>query len=606
MGNSGVGALPRSVLILAGIENGPYRYRVVNLAEELRLLGIPATVLHHHDEQALQAAADHELVIFQRVPFDDYVGRLVSRARNAGALAIFGIDDLLFEPAHPPPFLAGLDRGETENWLHMVRAYRQLFDMCDAFLGSTQVLAQAATELGKPSFVHRNALSQELIDRSRAAAAGVKRSEQVRLGYFSGTRTHARDFAVLSPVLARVLLARPQARLQLVGALTLPRELERFNGRIERAPVVPWRALPALLAQADINLAPLELDERFCHAKSELKWFEAAVAGVPTVATPTEPFKLAIRDGENGFLARTEEQWERALLALVDDPGMRTRVANAALADALTHYGPAASVRRLEPTLRSLNGLRPQRDLRGGPRISSMDVAGLKASGMGIGQAAIEPFSAIAGPDQLAVREASVGIQGARTASQAFDCPAGLLYRIDLLVGTHRRLNAHDIHLRLIETRTQKQLAHASADAANACDNAWMQFEFGPVALAVDTGLTFLVEAPAALHTEGLAVWLEPSLSGRGRAADRDKLDLTFRTFLHPPGWAPAQPARDPKHPLEERVERLENQLAAARFEIVALQRQVEAVARAKLGMNGLRGTLPYKAARKIYRMIKP
>src|SRR5438045_2951691 len=197
-------------------------------------------------------------------------------------------------------------------------------------LGELRLLGHPAAALGKTSFVHRNALSQELIDISEIARLARRPAGTVRLGYFSGTRTHSLDFGAIASAIANVLVKRPAVRLEVVGPLELPPALGPFSERIHRRPVVPWRDLPALLSGVDVNLAPLELDERFCHAKSELKWFEAAVAGVATIASPTEPFRYAIRDGENGMLAETPEQWDSRLLALVEHGALRAPASGAA------------------------------------------------------------------------------------------------------------------------------------------------------------------------------------------------------------------------------------------------------------------------------------
>ena len=79
----------------------------------------------------------------------------------------------------------------------------------------------------------------------------------------------------------------------------------------------------------------------FTNCKSELKYFEAAIAGTITVATPTEPFARAIVDGENGFLA-TAWQWGdklRAACAVVDNPGRYAAIAKRGFELVQRNYG---------------------------------------------------------------------------------------------------------------------------------------------------------------------------------------------------------------------------------------------------------------------------
>ena len=101
------------------------------------------------------------------------------------------------------------------------------------------------------------------------------------------------------------------------------------------------------MARFDINLAPLEVGNLFCEAKSELKFFEAALVDVPTIASPTGPLRRAIRQGETGLLATTPSDWFDTLTSLVDDFGLRNRIAAAALREVWWTFGPecrAASI----------------------------------------------------------------------------------------------------------------------------------------------------------------------------------------------------------------------------------------------------------------------
>ena len=53
---------------------------------------------------------------------------------------------------------------------------------------------------------------------------------------------------------------------------------------------MPWRKLPEIQVQFDINLAPLEIDNPFGQSKSEIKYVEAALLRVPTIASPSDSY----------------------------------------------------------------------------------------------------------------------------------------------------------------------------------------------------------------------------------------------------------------------------------------------------------------------------
>ena len=112
-----------------------------------------------------------------------------------------------------------------------------------------------------------------------------------------------------------------------------------------RLRAVPWTELPALLAEVDVNLAPLDVTP-FTEGKSAIKWLEAALVGTPTLATATAPFRDAIDDGRTGLLVPPGGDWAGPLARIVDDADLRATLGQAAREAGLAELGPEVQADR--------------------------------------------------------------------------------------------------------------------------------------------------------------------------------------------------------------------------------------------------------------------
>jgi glycosyltransferase involved in cell wall biosynthesis len=77
--------------------------------------------------------------------------------------------------------------------------------------------------------------------------------------------------------------------------------------------------------RAEIGIAPL-VDNRFNQSKSNLKFVEYSVIGMPTVASRVAPYENAIEDGKNGFLVSSPEEWYLALKGLLGNETNRKSI----------------------------------------------------------------------------------------------------------------------------------------------------------------------------------------------------------------------------------------------------------------------------------------
>ncbi len=141
----------------------------------------------------------------------------------------------------------------------------------------------------------------------------------------------------------------PNVRIRLVGEIDLgdfPR-LAALAERIEQSGLLDYEAMLRDMARCDVTIAPLEPNNPYCEAKSELKYFEGSLTGSVVVASPTAPFLAAIDNGRTGFLATTTRQWFEALARLLDDPDLLSGMNAAARADVRRRYHAAVAARSL-------------------------------------------------------------------------------------------------------------------------------------------------------------------------------------------------------------------------------------------------------------------
>jgi O-antigen biosynthesis protein len=308
-------------LIFSGVRGDTRRYRALHLFQQMTMLGIPTRVTHLVDPALPRLIEEANLIIVHRAAANPSLERALQAARKRGSLVLADTDDLIFDPQafefiNNPEFC---DPVRTQLYREEILRHRRTLELCAGALVSTEYLAGQVEKLGIPARVHRNAASLEMWKLGRRPdQKNAPSPERFVIGYASGSPTHNRDFALIQPVLQDFLARHPQVELRLIGFLDLDASWKAFHGRVRHDPFLPWRELPAWLADLDLNLAPLEANNPFSLSKSEIKWLEAALVSVPTIASRTPAFEHAIHTGENGWLAESQDDWAQALQQSLD------------------------------------------------------------------------------------------------------------------------------------------------------------------------------------------------------------------------------------------------------------------------------------------------
>lgn len=273
---------------------------------------------------------------------------LIKYAQKNGIKVLFDIDDLVFD--YDDLFLVSDTVGEKNllYWLGYIWGIRRIAKKVDGFLTTNDFLGEKLKRsFNKPYKVIKNSLNQGQIKVSEKYVKN-KTHDGFRIGYFSGSPTHVKDFKVVELDLIRFLNAHNNAVLRVVGDMDFSLEMKKLIklGKVQVEGKVDYLELQRLISEVDVNIAPLVIND-FTNCKSELKFFEAAIVETTTIASPTYTFKNAITDGKNGFLAQPGE-WYDKLEYLYKHPKENQKIAKVAKEYALKHYYGKEFLREVE------------------------------------------------------------------------------------------------------------------------------------------------------------------------------------------------------------------------------------------------------------------
>lgn len=147
-----------------------------------------------------------------------------------------------------------------------------------------------------------------------------------------GSRSTVPYLRLLDPVWPAVATAgNPKFVLSVVGGSHKTPNVETHSE--------PWRLEreKEVLRTFDIGVMPLP-DDEWSKGKCGLKILQYMATGVPVVASRVGVNPQIIRDGENGFLASSIDEWTEKLLRLASDPDLRTSMGRAGRATIESDY----------------------------------------------------------------------------------------------------------------------------------------------------------------------------------------------------------------------------------------------------------------------------
>jgi glycosyltransferase involved in cell wall biosynthesis len=338
------------------------RFRIEQWEPALRAEGI---------EISYSAFSDHELgellkergAFAQSARLTAALGRRLREARRAGAFDLVYVfrEGALLGPALAErllawsgvPFVFDFD---DSVWVRYVSPANPLFSWL-RFPGKTATLCRLArVVLAGNAFLAsyarrfnpRVSLVPTTIDTERYSPS-LRRPGSVPVIGWTGSYSTARYLEALRPALQR-LGRRHEFRVVVVGAPGLVVDGVDVDVR-------PWRAASEVADLADIDIGVMPLDDtEWERGKCGLKALQYMALGIPAVVSPVGVNTEIVRDGENGLLASSDEEWELALERLLADAGLRRRLGDAGRATVEARYSARVHAPRVAAVFRDALG----------------------------------------------------------------------------------------------------------------------------------------------------------------------------------------------------------------------------------------------------------
>ena len=248
----------------------------------------------------IQQARRHDVVVlFKTIGFSSLELALL---RRANPRIVFDFDDAVMfrEQKYRRPL-------DGENF----RKFLRTADHCAAIVAGNDFLACFGQAAGRPTIVLPTS-----IDLAKYRLKQTSDGLGLTIGWLglSDGLPYLRD---IQPALKRLTQHFPGLRLKVIS----DNPLQLKDVAVENE---PWRldSEQANLASFDIGIMPL-WDSLWTRGKCGYKILQYMAAGVPVVASDVGFNDEIISPGENGYLARTEDEWVQGIGSLVRSAELR-------------------------------------------------------------------------------------------------------------------------------------------------------------------------------------------------------------------------------------------------------------------------------------------
>lgn len=268
-------------------------------------------------------ANDYDFIFIQRECFMLGTSYFEKRFSESRAKLFFDFDDSIW-------LLDVSNANKAFAWLKNPDKTSKIISFSDVVLAGNAYLAEYAKQFNRNVKIIPTTI--DTVEYTR-----VKNNNMSICIGWSGSLTTLKHFDFAVPFLVKLKQKfGDKISIKVIGDGTYVNEKLNIKG-------LPWKKENEVeeLSTFDIGIMPLP-DDKWASGKCGLKGLQYMALEIPTIMSPVGVNSTIIQDGQNGFLASSENEWIEKLTLLIESKELREKMGKAGRKTVVEKYSVEA------------------------------------------------------------------------------------------------------------------------------------------------------------------------------------------------------------------------------------------------------------------------